>query len=102
MSARINDFKSGNVDITKVDTQVFNDFKNAYVGFMEDVLGLKEESTQDDKLLDGAVKVLIELRKKARTDRNYALSDKIRDDLKAIGVQLKDGKDGEITYSIEN
>lgn len=102
MSSRINDFKSGNLEISKVDTQVFNEFKKAFVGFMEDVLGLKEETTQDDKLLDGTVKVLIELRKKARIDRNYALSDKIRDDLKAIGVQLKDGKDGEITYSIES
>jgi len=44
---------------------------------------------------------MIELRKKARTDRNYALSDKIRDDLKALGVQLMDGKDGEISYTIE-
>ena len=34
-------------------------------------------------------------------DKNFALSDKIRDDLKAIGVQLKDGKDGEIGYSVE-
>jgi cysteinyl-tRNA synthetase len=102
MSSRINDFKSGNVEFSKVDTQVFNDFKAAFVGFMEDVLGLKEETNQDDKLLDGTVKVLIELRKKARVDRNYALSDKIRDDLKAIGVQLKDGKDGDITYTIES
>ncbi len=102
MSSRINDLKSGNLDLSKIDTNTFNEFKGAFVGFMEDVLGLREESAQDDKLLDGTVKVLIELRKKARTDRNYALSDKIRDDLKAIGVQLKDGKDGEITYSIEN
>jgi len=41
------------------------------------------------------------LRKKAREDRNYALSDRIRDDLKKLGVQLMDGKDGEMTYSIE-
>ena len=68
---------------------------------MEDVLGLQEETATDDKLLEGTIKVLIELRKKARTDKNFALSDKIRDDLKAIGVQLKDGKDGEITYSVE-
>ena len=68
---------------------------------MEDVLGLKEEGTNDNGLLDGLITVLIEMRKKARTDRNYALSDKIRDDLKRIGVQLKDGKNGEMTYSIE-
>ena len=101
MSSRINDFKSGNVPLTQIDPTVFDTFKKTYVGFMENVLGLKQESGVDDHLLEGTIKVLIELRKKARTDRNFALSDKIRDDLKAIGVQLKDGKDGEITYSIE-
>ncbi len=101
MSSRINDMKSGNVSLNKIEPAVFESFKKAYIGFMEDVLGLQEETSSDDKLLDGTIRVLIELRKKARTDKNFALSDKIRDDLKAIGVQLKDGKDGEITYTIE-
>jgi cysteinyl-tRNA synthetase len=68
---------------------------------MEDVLGLREEEEHNHELLSGVVNVLIDLRKKARLDKNYALSDKIRDDLKQLGVQLKDGKDGEITFSIE-
>lgn len=101
MSSRINDFKSGNVSIAKVDKEIFVDFVFAYIGFMEEVLGLQEEKASDDKLLEGTIRVLIELRKKARTDKNFALSDKIRDDLQKIGVQLKDGKDGEITYTIE-
>ena len=45
--------------------------------------------------------MLIDLRKKARTDRNYALSDKIRDELKLKGVQVMDAKDGEMTWVIE-
>jgi cysteinyl-tRNA synthetase len=65
------------------------------------VLGLQEEGSQNLDVLDGVIRVMIDLRKKARTDRNYALSDKIRDDLKALGVQLMDGKDGEISYTIE-
>ncbi len=101
MSSRINDLKSGNLSISTIDAATIARFKNAYVGFMEEALGLQEESAHDDQLLDGTIKVLIELRKKARIDRQYALSDKIRDDLKGIGVQLKDGKDGEITYTIE-
>jgi cysteinyl-tRNA synthetase len=101
MSSRINDIKSGNLGIDKISVETFENFKSAYIGFMEDVLGLKEESAGDNELLDGTIQVLIELRKKARVDRNYALSDRIRDDLKNIGVQLKDGKDGEITYTID-
>ncbi|HYG01069.1 MAG TPA: cysteine--tRNA ligase [Chryseosolibacter sp.] len=102
MASRINDFKSGNQKPESIDKEAFEKFRQRYVGFMEDVLGLKEEAAQNDQLLDGVVNVLIELRKKARTDKNFSLSDRIRDDLKKIGVQLKDGKDGEITWSVEN
>lgn len=101
MSSRINDFKSGNRKTGEVSAALFEAFKKTYIHFMEDVLGLQEERAQSNDALDGAIKVLIELRKKARTDRNYALSDKIRDDLKATGIQLKDGKDGEMSYELE-
>jgi cysteinyl-tRNA synthetase len=101
MSARINDFKSGNTPIGQVDQETFDTFKKTYIGFMEDVLGLTEETTQNDQLLDGVINVLIDLRKKARLDKNYALSDRIRDDLKRVGVQLNDGKDGDMNYTIE-
>jgi cysteinyl-tRNA synthetase len=101
LSSRINDLKSGNLAMERLGRATFEKLKVTYAGIMEDVLGLQEESQSNDALLDGTIQVLISLRKKARNDRNYALSDKIRDDLKAIGVQLKDGKDGEITYTIE-
>jgi cysteinyl-tRNA synthetase len=101
MSSRINDFKSGNRLLTQVDAATFAGFKTAYIEFMESVLGLKEEEDQSQGTIDGVIRVLIDLRKKARTDKNYALSDKIRDDLKAIGVLLKDGKNGEIEYELE-
>ncbi|NOS90366.1 MAG: cysteine--tRNA ligase [Cyclobacteriaceae bacterium] len=101
MSARINDIKSGNLTMDKLDATAFANFKATYIAMMEDVLGLKEETESGGSHLEGVVNVLIELRKKARTDRNYALSDKIRDDLQAIGVQLKDGKNGEMTYTID-
>lgn len=101
MASRINDFKSGNASVADVSVKTFENFKSTYVRFMEEVLGLAEESIQDNSLLDGTIRVLIELRKKARTDRNFALSDKIRDDLKQIGIQLKDGKDGAMEYQLD-
>ena len=101
MSSRINDLKAKNFSIDDIDPETFSLFKKTFVGFMEEVLGLKDEPSQDEKLLDSVLHVLIDLRKKAREDRNYALSDKIRDDLKRVGIQLMDGKDGEMTYVIE-
>jgi cysteinyl-tRNA synthetase len=101
MSAKINSIKSGSIAISSLDEPTFHEFKSTYISMMENVLGLKEETELNNSTLTKIMDVIIGLRKKVRADRNYALSDKIRDDLQAAGVQLKDGKDGEISYTIE-
>jgi cysteinyl-tRNA synthetase len=101
MSSRINDFKAGNTSLTTVNSETFELFKNSYIGFLEEVLGLIEEKEHNQELLNGVIEVLVDLRKKARQDRNFALSDKIRDDLKSMGIQLMDGKDGEMNFTID-
>ncbi len=101
MSSRINDFKSGNLKLIGTSKETFDNFKNTYINFVEDVLGLQEEKEHNDELLTGTISVLIDLRKKARQDRDFPLSDKIRDNLKTLGVQLMDGKDGEMGYTID-
>jgi cysteinyl-tRNA synthetase len=61
--------------------------------FVIGVLGLKEENNQTDdmgKLLD----FIINLRSEAKTNKDYATSDKIRIGLNSIGIQLKDNKEG--------
>jgi cysteinyl-tRNA synthetase len=101
MSARINDIKSGNISLPAIDREKFDYFRAAFIGMMEQVLGLREEEEHNHELLNGVIEILINLRKKARLDRNYALSDKIRDELKLRGVKVMDGKDGEMTWVIE-
>ncbi|NCP84062.1 MAG: cysteine--tRNA ligase, partial [Bacteroidetes bacterium] len=49
--------------------------------------------------LDKVVSMLIKMRNQARADKNWTLSDEIRDELASYGVQLKDGKEG-TTFSI--
>lgn len=69
--------------------------------FADEVLGLwPEHEGNNADLTDGLVNLLIEIRKKARSDKDFALSDKIRDDLKSLGIQLMDGKEG-TTYEID-
>ena len=78
-----------------------NNFAKAMHDFVFDVLGLEDEKVSDsnnDKL-EGTVNMLIEMRKQARDNKNFALSDQIRDQLIALGIQLKDGKEG-TTFSI--
>ncbi len=101
MASQINTWVSQKELLNEVNAEGFKKFKATYISFMEEALGLKEEKSVNNNLLDGTINVLIELRKKVRMDKNFALSDKIRDDLKGIGIQLKDGKDGEMSYEIE-
>ena len=64
--------------------------------FTFDVLGIKNEKASENNSdkLEGVVEMLIEMRNEARVNKNWALSDEIRDKLLALGIQLKDGKDG--------
>ena len=79
-----------------------NDIKELVTAFVDNVLGLwpQEGAGGNGELTSGLVELLIELRKDARANKDFATSDKIRDDLKELGVQLKDGKEG-TSFSIE-
>ena len=85
----------------KISDQDLELLSNSMQTFVFDVLGLEDEKVSDgnnDKL-EGTVNMLIEMRKQARDNKNFALSDQIRDQLIALGIQLKDGKEG-TTFSI--
>ncbi len=98
----INRIQGGEATITERDLKDFETLVNTFVF---DVLGLQSETNANTNAnsdaLDGALQVLIELRNKARADKNWALSDAIRDQLSAKGIVLKDGKDG-TTYSLSS
>ena len=94
----INLLNDGKESLNLADLELFSKAMNAFVF---DVLGLEDEKVSDsnnDKL-EGTVNMLIEMRKQARDNKNFALSDQIRDQLIALGIQLKDGKEG-TTFSV--
>ena len=71
------------------------ELKTTLEAFVFDVLGLINENSQDNSgKINGVVELLIKLRKEARENKNWVLSDQIRDELIALGIQLKDGKEG--------
>ncbi|MEQ8926043.1 MAG: cysteine--tRNA ligase [Fulvivirga sp.] len=100
ITTMMNNLKSGTIKTGNLSKKTFEDLIKHYQGFITEVLGLKEEQEGDTKLVDGVMDLLIKLRNDAKEAKNYALSDKIRDDLKAMGVTLKDGKEG-TEYSID-
>lgn len=67
--------------------------------FVESILGLKVDKGANRQQLNGVVELLIEIRKEAKANKDFATSDKIRNQLAAMGIQLKDEKDGSMSYS---
>src|SRR5699024_3718395 len=91
---QINAGKAGKASLTQSDLDLLKTTLNTFVF---DVLGLKKEAETDTKntgKLSKTVELLIELRKQARENKNFALSDQIRDELAELGIELKDGREG--------
>ena len=79
----------------QISAEDLADLKATLEGFVKDVLGIAStEGKQDSSKLEGVVEMLIAMRNQARADKNWALSDEIRDQLLALGIQLKDSKEG--------
>jgi cysteinyl-tRNA synthetase len=91
----VNQVKEAKAQLNAADLKLLSD---TFRIFCFDVLGLvnvtKSEGSGDQ--LSEAVNLLIELRQEARQDKNFALSDKIRDRLAEAGIQLQDGKEGTV------
>ena len=70
--------------------------------FIADILGLKQEETSsgNNLTLEGLMNLVLELRKNAKTAKDFSTADKIRDELTKIGISVKDTKDG-ATWSQE-
>jgi cysteinyl-tRNA synthetase len=89
------------VNLLKEDTATLTasdleDFSKTIKAFVFEVLGLASETSSEGNLekVTGLVELLIEMRNTARANKDFAMSDQIRDQLLALGIQLKDGKDG--------
>lgn len=90
----INQLVEGQQRITAADLEKLREIVRRYVF---DILGLRDEkaaSAGGKDLVTPLVNMLLDLRQAAKTEKNWALSDKIRDELTAIGIRVKDRKDG--------
>ncbi|MBT3423221.1 MAG: cysteine--tRNA ligase [Bacteroidetes bacterium] len=78
--------------LTKEDLDFF---KKQMKIFVEDILGLQlEQESAGSGNTEGFIELLLQLRAKARENKDWASSDLIRDQLKELGVIIKDGKEG--------
>ena len=96
----INGIKDKHLPATALAASTIERLQQQMKLYVEDILGLRMETAADHSKLDGVVQLLIKMRKESRAKKDYVTSDKIRNELQTLGIQLKDEKDGNISYSI--
>lgn len=88
----INSAADKNTVISPADKKLLEDI---FDNLVEGILGLQDSALQDNApLIDGLMQMILEFRAKAKAQKEWAVSDNIRNTLNALGVTIKDTKDG--------
>lgn len=94
----INKIIDGKEKINKEGLEYLNNF---FEKWLIDILGIKDE--QESNMMpkiEGLVNLVLDIRKQARENKDWAKSDEIRDNLSELGIKIKDGKEG-ISWNLE-
>ena len=93
----INQVKDGT---TTIDPDTLTKLQELYHTFLFGILGLAEPSADNKGVLDAVMQALINIRNEARKNKDFATSDRLRDELSSAGIIIKDSKEG-TTWSLE-
>jgi cysteinyl-tRNA synthetase len=95
----INSLKDKHIAADAVSGSTWLHVQQQLTLFIENILGLKIDTGANHQQLTGVIELLIEIRKDAKSRKDFATSDKIRNQLADMGIQLKDEKDGSMSYT---
>ncbi|KYP15442.1 cysteine--tRNA ligase [Flavihumibacter sp. CACIAM 22H1] len=97
----INGIKDNHIAANAVSKATIEKMQQAFKVYLEDIFGLQDEQAAgaDNGKLDGVLQLLIDIRKEAKSKKDFATSDKIRNQLQELGILLKDEKDGGVSIS---
>ncbi|MEN9919217.1 MAG: hypothetical protein RL662_1653 [Bacteroidota bacterium] len=93
-ASMINSAIGGSVHLTKVD---ITELKAIFDTFLFDILGIRNDQNKNGngkEAFGKAIDLLLQIRAEAKSNKDWATSDKIRDELTKIGFEIKDGKEG--------
>lgn len=93
---KINSLKGGQLSIKSILPETFERLKKTFNDFIFNIFGLLAEDfdSSGDGMVEGLMKLILDMRQTARTNKDWATSDKIRDALKALNIVVKDSKEG--------
>ena len=97
----INSMKDKTIPVSALSKETFELLQKQMKVYVEDILGLKSFTEADNEKLKGVMDLLIDIRKEAKSKKDFATSDKIRKQLAKFGINLKDEKDGGMSWNIE-
>ena len=100
ISTNENEFSIIYYEIKKSYDSLKEKIENVFGIAIEVENAVKEEEGENMELTKKLIELLIKLRSEARSEKNFKLSDEIRDELKALGVEIKDNKDGSTDYNL--
>ena len=96
----INSLKDGIIPIQNISSTTLNRLKDRFGVFIEDVFGLKNTDSNNNEVLKPVMDLLLDIRKEAKLKKDFATSDKIRNQLTAMGIVIKDEKDGGTSWGV--
>ena len=100
ISTNENEFSTIYYEIKKSYDSLKEKIENVFGIAIESENAVKEKDGENMELTKKLIELLIKLRSEARSEKNFKLSDEIRDELKALGVEIKDNKDGSTDYNL--
>lgn len=98
----INSMKDKIIPVSAISGHTHDLLQSKMKVYVEDIFGLKGVTEADNEKLKGVMELLIEIRKEAKGKKDFATSDKIRNQLTQLGIHLKDEKGGEMSWSVES
>lgn len=100
MAPIINSIKDGLIAPSAIAANTLQVMKEKFRVFLEDIFGLQPVSESNNNTLKAVMQLLIDIRKEAKSKKDFALSDKIRNQLSQAGILIKDEKDGGMSWSL--
>jgi cysteinyl-tRNA synthetase len=95
----INSIKDGIISPNALSATTIQLLQTTFKTYLEDIFGLKNVR-EHNETLNGVMQLMIDIRKEAKSKKDFATSDRIRKQLSVSGITLKDNKDGGMSWDI--
>ncbi len=93
---KVNSLQGGQLSFDTMRAETLQRLQQTFTDFIFNIVGLLDEEIDNSGggIVDGLMQLILDMRQQARADKDWGTSDKIRDALKSLDIQVKDGKEG--------